>query len=245
MNLDTFFSRHDRVALMFSGGRDSIACLHLVKPYMDKVTVVWANTGANFPEIESYMDVVRSQVPRFLEVFTDQAKSIEANGYPTDVLPISYVQFGQLLTSPKPIKLRASYDCCAENFWNPVEAKIRELGMTGVIRGQRADEFYRSPVVSGHVYNGVEYVFPISDWSSEDVLSYLREQGEEITERLQMAHSSLDCWNCTAFLSGSEDRMKYVKKHYPEKYEKVVHIFKQIDNAVTSEMAGLHKILEY
>ena len=31
-----FYKRHQNVALMFSGGKDSIACLKLVKEYLDK-----------------------------------------------------------------------------------------------------------------------------------------------------------------------------------------------------------------
>jgi 3'-phosphoadenosine 5'-phosphosulfate sulfotransferase (PAPS reductase)/FAD synthetase len=229
---------------MFSGGRDSIACLYLLKPFMDKVTVVWANTGSNFPEIEQYMEGIRAQVPSFLEVKTNQAQSVAVSGYPVDVLPINYTPFGQSLTTDKPIKLKASYDCCAENFWNPVEAKIREFGMTGVVRGQRKDETYHSPIVSGHVFNGVEYVFPIADWTAEQVLTYIEQQGEEITERLQMAHSSLDCWDCTAFLSSSDERMSYIKKHHPDKFVQVVHLLRQIDTAISAETVALRKILE-
>ena len=53
--MQDFFNRHEKIALMFSGGRDSLACLELYRDYLDKMTLIWVNTGANFPEIEDYI----------------------------------------------------------------------------------------------------------------------------------------------------------------------------------------------
>ena len=244
MDLNEFYSRHERVALMFSGGRDSIACLHLIEPYLDRTLVIWVNTQANFPEIESLMEGVRALVPRFLEVVSDQPASIAANGYPSDVVPTSFTAWGQQATAPKDIKIRSLFECCAENLWYPAAEAIKELGVTGVIRGQRRDEAIRGVIESGHVFEDVEYLFPIQEWSAEDVLAYLKEKDVVIDDRLNMAHSSLDCWNCTAFCNSSPERANYVKQKHPEKFEQVVKIMKQIDNAISSDRAGLRKILE-
>jgi 3'-phosphoadenosine 5'-phosphosulfate sulfotransferase (PAPS reductase)/FAD synthetase len=244
MKLDEFYSRHERVALMFSGGRDSIACLHLIEPFLNRTLVIWVNTGSAFPEIVEFMDGVKHLVPNFLELQTNQPNSILENGYPVDVLPINYSHIGQACTHEKPIKLRSYNDCCAENFWIPAEHAIRELGITGVIRGQRNSEDHHGPVPSGTLWEGVEYCFPIESWSENELLQYLSGNNVVLDERLSMSHSSLDCWNCTAFCASSIDRTKYVKKHHPEKFEQVVKIMKQIDNAISTEMDGLRKILE-
>jgi len=50
-----------------------------------------------------------------------------------------------------------------------------------------------------------------------------------------MDHSSLDCWNCTAYMAESADRFKYIQKHHPRKYESIVEIVKKIDNVLTAE----------
>jgi len=65
------FDTFNKIYLSFSGGKDSIACLHLVKDYLDKVVVVWVNTGANFPEIEQMMREVKSIVTHFHEIKND------------------------------------------------------------------------------------------------------------------------------------------------------------------------------
>jgi phosphoadenosine phosphosulfate reductase len=233
--MQDFFDRHEKVALMFSGGKDSLACLHLIEKYLDRTVVVWVNTGANFPEIEALMKETKAKVPHFFEITTNQPKSIEANGYPVDVVPVNYTNLGQSVTSIKDLKLRSYFDCCAENFWMPCDTEMRKLGITGVIRGQRQSEGHRAPIKSGHIEHGIEYLLPIESWTDSEVMDYLRSKDVVIDERLSMAHSSLDCWNCTAFMAESSERFKYIKKNHPSKYESIVEIVKKIDNVITAE----------
>lgn len=244
MNLEQFYSRHDRVALMFSGGKDSIACLRLVEQYLDRTLVVWVSTGADFPEITELMSEVRQLVPYFLEIQTDQPSSIRRNGYPSDVVPIKHTPLGQMFMGAQKIKIRSAFECCSENKWLPTSNKLKELGVTGVIRGQRSDDTARAPLASGDWVDGVEYLLPIADWSKEQVLDYLAKNNVPITDRLLMEHSSLDCWNCTAYLEHSADRMRYVKKNYPDKYQEVTDIIKRIGSVVALEASNINKILE-
>jgi len=233
--MQDFFNRHKKIALMFSGGKDSLACLNLVKDYLDKVLVVWVNTGANFPEIVEMMEKVKDNVPHFFEIKTNQPESIKSKGYPVDVVPVNYTNLGQSVTSIKDLKLRSYFECCSENIWIPCNEEIYKLGITGIIRGQRNSEAHKAPIKSGHIENGIEYQFPIASWSDSEVIEYLRSKDVVIDERLSMAHSSLDCWNCTAYMADSSERFKYIKKHHPSKYESIVEIVKKIDNAITAE----------
>ena len=61
--MQDIIERHDLIALQLSGGRDSIACLYLLKPYWDRLTVYWLDTGAAFPETVSLMQQVRDKPP--------------------------------------------------------------------------------------------------------------------------------------------------------------------------------------
>jgi phosphoadenosine phosphosulfate reductase len=233
--MQDFFNRHEKVALMFSGGKDSLACLHLLEQHLDKVLVVWVNTGANFPEIEALMEKVKVDVPNFLEIKTNQPESIKSKGYPVDVVPVNYTLLGQSVTSIKDFKVRSYFECCSENFWIPCDAEMRRIGVTGIIRGQRNSEAHRAPIKSGHIENGIEYHLPIESWTDNEVIDYLRSKDVVIDERLSMDHSSLDCWNCTAYMAESFERFKYIKKNHPIKYESIVEIVKKIDNVITAE----------
>ena len=237
------FARHERVALQYSGGKDSLACLYLFREFFDKLTVVWCNTGANFPEIEESIGRLQNMVPNFIEVRSNQPASILERGYPVDVVPVEYTNIGQTCTTKKPIKLRSYLECCSENVWAPMQQAIEHYGFTAVIRGQRADEGHRAPIKSGYVENGIEYIFPLEDWTAEQVLELLRSHGVDVDNRLGMEHSSLDCWNCTAYCHDSKQRLKYIKSNHPEKYTHIVQLFKQIDDAVTEQMSGLRSML--
>lgn len=240
--LDDVFDRHEKVALMYSGGKDSLACLYLAKKYLDRVYVVWVDTQANFPEIEAAMAAL--PLKNCIRVVSDQPASIKANGYPVDVVPVDYTMHGQMYSNTKhPILLRDYMKCCAENIWAPAQKALKELAVTAVIRGQRSDESHGAPIKSGDIENGVEHILPLEDWSQQDVLDFLKEEGVDVSGRLGMAHSSLDCWNCTAYCNHSKERMDYIKANHPEKYIQVVALLKQIDNAVTEQMSGVRALL--
>ncbi|MFT3803324.1 MAG: phosphoadenosine phosphosulfate reductase family protein [Burkholderiaceae bacterium] len=242
--LARLYERHEHVALLFSGGRDSLACLHLARPYWDRTTVIWVNTQAVFPEIKDVMRTIRELVPRFHEVRADQPASIVRSGFPADVVPVDWTPFGQACTSTKPIKIRPYTECCAENLSMPGDQAARDLGCTAIIRGQRADEAHRGPATNGFVHEGVEYCHPIEGWSADDVLAYLREQGCEITERLSMPHSSLDCWSCTAFAADSAPRLEYIRRHYPDRYPAIKGWMRVVRNAAAKELQALDRLLE-
>lgn len=236
------FARHEKVALMYSGGKDSLACLYLAKEYLDRAYVVWVDTQANFPEIEEAMMAL--QLPNLIRVVSNQPESIKVFGYPADVVPVDYTKHGQeYAKGTKPLLLRNYMECCAENIWVPARNAIKELGITAVIRGQRSDESHGAPITSGYMEDGVEYIFPIENWSQQDVLEFLQAEGVDVSGRLNMAHSSLDCWNCTAYCNHSKERMAYIKANHPEKHVQVVALLKQIDNAVTEQMSGVRALL--
>jgi phosphoadenosine phosphosulfate reductase len=238
---EELFTRHKKVALMYSGGKDSLACLYLARDYLDRITVVWIDTQANFPEIEEAMKAL--PIMDFVRVESDQPASIAREGYPVDVLPVDYSAHGHRYGGEKQVMLRNYMECCAENIWIPARNAIKGLGVTAVIRGQRSDESHGAPIVSGYIEDGIEYVLPVESWTQEEVLAYLRAQGVDTTGRLGMAHSSLDCWNCTAYCNHSRERMSYIKANHPEKHSKVVALLKQIDNAVTEQMSGVRALL--
>ncbi len=240
--LANIFTRHKKVALLYSGGKDSLACLYLAKEYLDRAYIVWVDTQANFTEIEEAMSALH--LPNMIRVVSDQPTSIKANGYPVDVVPVDYTKRGQKYSnSSKQLLLRNYMECCEENIWIPARDAIKELGATAVIRGQRANESHGAPITSGYIEDGIEHILPLETWTHQDVLDFLKEEGVDVSGRLSMAHSSLDCWNCTAYSNHSKERMGYIKVNHPEKYIQVVELLKQIDNAVTEQMSGVRALL--
>lgn len=240
--MDTL-NKHNKIALMYSGGKDSLACLYMLQEWWDKITVIWVNTGASFPEMTAHMEKVKSLVPHFFEMKSNQPSFIEFVGYPTDVVPVDYTSFGQALSGKKDIMLSSYIDCCAANIWRPGMDAVHAMGATLVVRGQKLADAKRSPVKSGDVIDGIEYFFPIEAWTDEQVMTYLMDKELAQDIRFKLKASSLDCWNCTAFSGEHHDKLEYMKQNHPELHKQYMRKLHEISAVVHSEMQHLEELV--
>ena len=219
-----------KTVLQFSGGKDSLACLYLLQPRWSEITVAWMNTGTALPETLALMREVRRMVPHFLEMRSDVLTDVAERGWPTDVLPVANGP-GRDYRGLGGIKLRTSFDCCARNVWIPMGAIMKQIGATEVIRGQRNAERLKSTIRDGHVEDGITYRFPIQDWSEEQVRAFLSERGA-LPEYYQHIETSLDCWNCTAYLEEKASHVRYLRDRHPDRYAIVSEKLREIRVAV-------------
>jgi phosphoadenosine phosphosulfate reductase len=195
-------------ALHFSGGKDSIACLHLYQEEWDEIAVLWVNTGAQHPDMIDFMRGWKERLPHFIEINTDQPGNLRTFGWPVDVLPIENTLFGKEITGNKGPLLQSSYDCCARNVWFPLHQATLALGVKHVIKGQRANDRRKSTAHDGSVIDGVTYHMPLEDWSEDEVFSYLKKVGAELPEGYARGErTGRDCWDCTAFLDENRERI--------------------------------------
>lgn len=205
----------------FSGGKDSLACWYLCK--QQNPVVFWVNTGKAYPETLEIVNEIQAQAVNFVEVKSDQQANIEQHGLPSDVVPINWTTLGMTITGQKSIKIQSYLGCCSENISRPLMDAVKSYGITQLIRGQRNDEEHKSPARNGDVVFGIEYLQPIENWTKKEVLAYLLEQRGSLPKHFDIEHSSLDCYDCTAFVKKSKDRIAYTKAHHPElhlKYQK-------------------------
>lgn len=236
--MENIISRHQRIALQLSGGKDSLACLYLMRPYWDRITVYWLNTGDSYPETVALTDVVRGMVPHFVEVAGRQPDVIATYGLPSDIVPASGTPMG-LIGSGHGVLIQDRYSCCMRSIMLPLHERMTSDGVTLIIRGQRNDDKLKAPLRSGDVENGIEYLFPIEDWSREQVMQYLREQGVPVPRFYEVLDEAPDCMTCSAWWEKGEAR--YLKQyHYPE-YQTVLHRLDVINAAVSEHIASFNK----
>jgi phosphoadenosine phosphosulfate reductase len=231
-----------RRVLQFSGGKDSLACLTLLRAELDDVMVAWVNTGAAFPETVALMEEVRSSVPHFMEIVS--AQTIDSRGYPADLPPVQASQVGRLMTDKPGTRFQSRIECCAASLWMPMGHFIRELQPEVVIRGQKLADRRKSPIRSGQVVEGIRYEFPIETWTDEDVFAYLAANKVRLPKNYRLMMTGLDCWNCTAYLDENPGRMAYLREHHPERFRHVRAVLADLKHEVDLEVAPLNNALK-
>ncbi len=236
-------ANHQNAVLQFSGGKDSLACLWLLRTHWQRLTVLWVNSGSALPEVHTLMDKVRGLVPNFRELKTNQAAQIDVRGFPVDVLPVRADAKVQYLAQQERPKLQSFMDCCYSNLMAPLYAETKRLGATLVIRGQKLADKHRSPIRSGHVEDGIAYWFPLEDWTDEDVNTYLADKPIGVPESYEYFNSSSDCWNCTAYLEDNVGKMRYLRERHPRMHKEVMRRLRIINAEVKRDHAHLGKAM--
>ena len=209
--------RHQHIALQVSGGRDSLACLYLLREHLDKITVYWLNTGNAFPETLEVIEHVKSMAPRFVEIAGNQPAVVARHGIPSDLVPRTSTPFGNAIGQSS-LLLQDSYSCCYRVVMEPMHRRMLVDDITLIIRGQRADDGHRSPLQSGDSEYGIEYLFPVEGWTAHQVDAYLAREGAPRLRFYDHMETAPDCMNCTGWWA--EGRGEYLRQFHPEHYER-------------------------
>jgi len=234
------FEKHRNVALQVSGGKDSIATLFLFAPWWDRLTVYWLNPGNPLPETVSYMAALRDLVPNFVEVKGRQQEVVAADGWPSDVVPQAHTTDGIAVFGPKSFKVQSRISCCYRSLMLPMHEEMIARGVTCIIRGKREDEMDKSATRSGDVVDGIELVYPIWDWSSDDVFAYLDGIGVPVPGYYEHAKHSLDCIDCTAWWG--EGLPLFLRAKHPDAYREYTRRMVLIKEAIASQMDELERV---
>jgi 3'-phosphoadenosine 5'-phosphosulfate sulfotransferase (PAPS reductase)/FAD synthetase len=213
-----------RFALQFSGGKDSLACLQLLKPWWDRLIVLWSNMGDPFPETVEQMQGVRKLVAEFHEIRGNSFDEA-SRAYPVDLLSLRATPLGRTLEPDgAKVTLRNRYDCCWSNSWLPMTNAAKALGIELLIRGQRDSESERAPIQKdSRDPSGAAILLPLKLWQQEDVFSYLKQEGVTLPRTYQFIRSSVDCMHCTAWLGDKRGKLEYLRRFHPvvaQEYEK-------------------------
>lgn len=231
--------RHERIALQFSGGRDATAVIYLMRPYLDRITVYWCNTGAAYPETLAIVEKIRAMCPNFVEIDGNQPGVIQNYGIPSDIVPASHTIVGLMGSgSPGPL-VQDRYSCCFRTVMLPLHERMQADGVTLVIRGQKTADRLKSPVRSGEVHDGIEYLFPIEEWSSRQLMDYLRAEGAPIARFYEVMDSTPDCITCSAFWE--EGAGTYLKRYHHEHYQEYQRRLDIINVAVSEHIGSFNK----
>lgn len=223
-------------ALAFSGGKDSWACLWLHEAELADTLVLFVDTGKNLPEVLEQVEKAKSLCPRFEVIRTDREGQNAAWGLPSDIVPVNFTKLGQAVTSPQPVMVQSYLDCCWANISGPLHEACHRFGVTDLILGQRQDDGHRGLRGTGDLVGGVRYWHPLENWTKDQVMAYL-ETKMEIPPHFALQHTSIDCYDCTAYRKESKDKAAFLRRNYPELFAEYAERKLQLKIAIELAMA--------
>lgn len=240
-HVEDVLARHERVALQFSGGKDSMACLYLLRSWLDRITVYWVNTGDALPETVAAIKRCRAFIPHFEEVRSDVKAWRGENGMPSDLVPTFATPMGRLFGMSE-LKVVDRFTCCTANVMLPMFARMKADGVTCIIRGQKLADAARVPLRSGDVSDGFEFFYPLELWSDNEVIAYLKAQGAPLHPCYESGTVGVDCAHCTAWWD--ESHFEFIRKHHPDLHATVMRDVRLISKAVAVHARHLNAALE-
>ena len=234
----------ETAALQFSGGKDSTALLYLARPYLDRITVLFGDTGAVYPHVREYVERTCSKLGATLRIVCP-SESVhgytERVGLPADIVP---VEASDLVPVSGGVRLQPYTRCCAAMLWSPLQQAVRELGVKVVLRGSKASDT-RISVPDGHVEDGIIYRSPLWHWSDADIMAYLEREEAELPKHYPEVPDSLDCWICSAHLPHhGAAKLRWTKRNYPELYEVAADRIRKVRETLISHGQRLAEAMQ-
>jgi phosphoadenosine phosphosulfate reductase len=224
------------VFLAFSGGKDSIALLDLCKPWHDRLTLLWTNTGSMAPHM---VEFVRAYGERY-RLIELHPRSLQdqwaAAGIPASLVPTPHALGWQ---EPR---LQAWTSCCFANRQAPVNDFLAQQGPCFLVHGQRRDD--KGPdaaILRGTMSQEVEVHMPLWAWSDDEVVDYIDRQGLRLPSQYAEISDSLECIICPVI--GTAERLAYLDRHYPRAAAFVRPLIEQSLAAAEASLGDLRAML--
>jgi phosphoadenosine phosphosulfate reductase len=231
--IESTVKRHAKVAFQFSGGKDSLAALYLMRDLWPRMTVYWTNTGDAVPEVMAVIERVRADVPSFVEIAGRVTEQVAAYGLPSDIVPTTSTPFG-IDAYGAGVPLQDRFQCCSQALMLPMHQRMQEDGVTLIVRGQKSSDTLKSVLRSGAVDDGIELLFPLEHWNDAQVFEWLQANAF-VPDYYEDLAASPDCLTCSAYWS--EGRAAWLKAKHPTAYAQYQRKLDVIRGAVMPHIA--------
>lgn len=228
--------RNRRAGLQFSGGKDSLACLYLLRPFLKQITVYRLNTGDTLPETDEVVAAVRAWIPNFVEIKSDVRSWRAEHGMPSDLVPAHAHSIGMMYGMGE-AKISNRFDCCFNNLMKPLHQQALADGVDLMIRGTKLSDTGVIPAEGWH--DGVEIWLPVRDFTHDDVFAFLRDAGAPVSPVYEFATSisAPECLGCTAWW---DDRKgAYLKARHPEAHTTYIANLRTIERSLLDHLGDL------
>ncbi len=225
MVLRTLLRATDRVAVAFSGGRDSLVAMHLAREMKPNISVVLVNTGIEFPESLAYVRQLAqdwdldyheaSARVNFWKLSEEQGIPVAGRGNTT---------FMRDLSEKAGVKL--SNSCCHRMKETPARQFYTKHGIEGVVTGLRVSESLMRKMNFAD-YGALRYSrtyktlisWPLYAWKDEDIANYIEKNNLPLNPIYDMGYQRVGCWPCMQDMFYKDSRLFTLQKEHPKMYK--------------------------
>lgn len=217
------FKRFKRLAVAFSGGKDSTVVLHIVRQYKPDIPVVFVNTTVEMPETLRFVRKLKEEwnlnlvelKPKY--TFWDV---VEKYGLPSTRFLTRYrIQMAKKgLTD-----IQGAPKCCILLKEEPALQYYRKKGIECVFFGITWEESYnrkwtiiKRGLLFYHVNHKHYKCYPIGYFSEKDVWDYIEKYNLPVNEAYEKV-DRIGCITCTAYKGWEKDMATL----YPALYKKI------------------------
>jgi len=203
-----------RAALQLSGGKDSLACLYLLRPLVEQgLPVYWTHTGDTIPETLAVIQQVRAWIPDFRVIQADVIGWKQMHGMPSDVTTAQSSWMGRQY-GMSDTALVGRFECCWHNLMLPMHERMLADGIELVVRGTKLADTGRVPANGSTEHYDV--LLPLLDWSHAQVFEYLESVGaprSAVYDHFKSI-SAPECLHCSAWWD--DGKAAYLKALHPD-----------------------------
>lgn len=251
-----------QVYISFSGGKDSLVLLHLVRSIYPDVVAVYSDTGLEFPEIRDFVKKTENVI--WLKPKMNFREVIKTYGYPVISKEIALtIEYGRKGSKWAIAKLNGEYTifgnhkkykflldapfkisdkCCLMMKKKPFKDFEKETDLKPLIGtmasegGQRESAYKKTGCNS--FSNGKS--MPLGFWTEEDIWEYLKLYNIPYSKIYDLGYRRTGCMFCMfgAHLEKGENRFQRMQRTHPKQYEYCMK--DESDGGL-----GMRKILDY
>lgn len=199
----------DNLSVGFTGGKDSLTTLELVKDVLDDFQVIFVDTGQHFDEVYDFIDEVMEDIDAELVNATnkDVLKNVREKGIvkKEDLNELNQKELEKI--DWKEFTIADDREpCCHLLKTVAFQETLNNLDVDGHINGIRWDE-QESRRNEDYFSERDTHtrVHPILHWSEDDVWSYIKRNGIKYNPMYDRGYRSLGCEPCTQKVSAEAE----------------------------------------
>lgn len=233
--LAALLGQHERIVLAFSGGKDSLVLLDLCRPWRERITLAWVNTGFAWPHMEAFVRSIGTGSNwEFVEIQVDLVAQWRGKGMPSPVVPTAHEPGPSGMPEREP-KIQSDTACCRQNRLWPLIDHAVQAGASLLLHGQRRSD--KAPMRDSMRFGALLLAAPLWEWSDVEVAKYVDERGIALpAQYAEGINSSLECWCCTAQTDPAV--RNYLRRRDPEAHKQVAAAEARIRAAIMAALDG-------